>query len=67
MQWAAAKRSRNLLIEPGKSSQNGSNDGFNGKVIDEYLVMNWLYSRAQAKTIIEKWYKHYNEVRYIPF
>jgi putative transposase len=25
--------------------------------------MNWFYSRAHAKAIIEAWRKHYNEVR----
>jgi len=63
MQWAAAKGLRNLLIEPGKPWQNGTNESFNGKFRDECLAMNWFYSRAHAKVIIEAWRKHYNEVR----
>jgi putative transposase len=40
MQWAVAKGLRNLLIEPGKPWQNGTNESFNGKFGDECLAMN---------------------------
>jgi putative transposase len=63
LQWAADKGLRNLLIEPGKPWQNGTNESFNGKFRDECLAMNWFYSRAHAKVIIESWRKHYNAVR----
>jgi len=63
LQWAADKGLRNLLIEPGKPWQNGTNESFNGKFRDECLAMNWFYSRAHAKVIIESWRKHYNPAR----
>ena len=63
LQWAADRGLRNLLIEPGKPWQNGTNESFNGKFRDECLAMNWFYSRAHAKVIIETWRKHYNAVR----
>lgn len=63
LQWAADKGLRNLLIEPGKPWQNGTNESFNGKFRDECLAMNWFYSRAHAKVIIETWRKHNNAVR----
>ncbi len=63
LQWAADKGLRNLLIEPGKPWQNGTNESFNGKFRDECLAMNWFYSRAHAKVIIEAWRQHYNAVR----
>lgn len=63
LQWATDKGLRNLLIEPGKPWQNGTNESFNGKFRDECLAMNWFYSRAHAKVIIEAWRKHYNAVR----
>lgn len=63
LKWAAEKGLRNLLIEPGKPWQNGTNESFNGKFRDECLAMNWFYSRAHAKVIIETWRKHYNAVR----
>ena len=31
LKWAAEKGLRNLLIEPGKPWQNGTNESFNGK------------------------------------
>ncbi len=63
LQWAADRGLRNLLIEPGKPWQNGTNESFNGKLRNEYLAMNWFYSRAHAKVIIETWPKQYNAVR----
>jgi putative transposase len=63
LQWAVHRGLRNLLIEPGKPWQNGTNESFNGKFRDECLAMNWFYSRAHAKVIIEAWRKHYNLVR----
>ena len=63
MQWAADKGLRNLLIEPGKPWQNGTNESFNGKFRDECLAMNCFYSRDHAKVIIEAWRQHYNAVR----
>jgi len=45
-----------------KPWQNGSNESFNGKFRDECLAMNWFYSRAYAKVIIEAWRQHYNAV-----
>ncbi len=46
-----------MHIEPGKPWQNGTNESFNGKFRDECLAMNWFYSRAHAKVIIETWRK----------
>lgn len=63
LQWAVDRGLRNLLIEPGKPWQNGTNESFNGKFRDECLAMNWFYSRVHAKVIIEAWRKHYNLVR----
>ena len=63
LQWAVDRGLRNLLIEPGKPWQNGTNESFNGKFRDECLAMNWFYSRTHAKVIIETWRKHYNLVR----
>ena len=38
-------------------------ESFNGKFRDECLSLEWFRSRAEAKTVIEDWRKHYNEVR----
>jgi putative transposase len=60
LQWAADRGLRSLLIESGKPWQIGTKGNFNGKLRNEYLAMNWFYSRANAKVIIELWRKHYN-------
>ena len=63
LQWATEKGLRNFLIELGNPWQNGTDEIFNGKVRDECLAMNWFYSHAHAKEIIEAWRKHYSAVR----
>jgi putative transposase len=63
LQWAKDERLESVLSEPGKPWQNGTNESFNGKFRDECLAMNWFYSRAHAKVIIEAWRQHYNAVR----
>lgn len=50
-------------IAPGKPSQNGTNESFNGEFRDECLRMEWFRSSAEAKVIIETWRRHYNHVR----
>ncbi len=52
-----------VLIDPGKPGQNGVAESFNGKFRDECLSLEWFFSRAQAKVVIEAWRRHYNEVR----
>ena len=39
LQWAADRGQRNLLIEPGKPWQHGTNKSFNEKFRDECLAM----------------------------
>jgi putative transposase len=63
LEWAVERGLHNLHIEPGKPWQNGTNESFNGKFRDECLAINWFYSRAHAKVIIETWRKHYNLIR----
>jgi len=43
----------NILIESGKSRQNGTKKSFNGKFRDEYLAMSWLNTREHAKVLID--------------
>src|SRR5690606_17830628 len=63
LQWAVDKRLQTVLIEPGKPWQNGTNESFNGKFRDECLSMEWFRNRLEARTVIEDWRRHYNEVR----
>ncbi len=63
LSWIVAQGIDTALIEPGKPWQNGVAESFNGKFRDERLSLEWFRTRAEAKPIIERWRRHYNEVR----
>ena len=63
LSWIVAQGIDTALIEPGKPWQNGVAESFNGKLRDECLSLEWFRTRAEAKPIIERWRRHYNEVR----
>ncbi len=50
-------------IEPGKPSQNGFVESFNGKFRDDCLNENWFASLEEVRQIIENWRVEYNAVR----
>ena len=52
-----------LFIEPGSPWENGYNESFNGKLRDELLNGEIFYTLREAQILIEKWRRHYNEVR----
>jgi putative transposase len=51
------------LIQPGRPTQNGYIESFNGKFRDECLKEQWIQSLPQARNCITEWRKDYNEVR----
>ena len=51
------------FIEPGKPSQNGYLESFNGKFRDECLNAHWFLTLAQARQIILEWKEDYNTQR----
>ena len=51
------------FIRPGKPTENGHIESFNGRLRDECLNVNWFIDLADAKEKIELWRKDYNEVR----
>ena len=63
LSWVVGQGIGTALIEPGKPWQNGVAESFNGKFRDECLSLEWFRSRPEAKVLIEKWRRHYNEVR----
>ena len=63
LQWIANEGIESALIEPGKPWQNGTCESFNGKFRDECLSVEWFRSREEARVVIEKWRRHYNEDR----
>ncbi len=52
-----------LFIEPGSPWENGYNESFNGKFRDEYLNGELFYTLVEAKILIERWRREYNEFR----
>ncbi len=63
MGWCQANGIAHLLIEPGKPTQNGYIESFNGKFRDECLNEHWFDNLTQARTTIAAWRIDYNEVR----
>ncbi len=61
--WRAQVGVKTLFIEPGSPWENGYEESFNGKRRDELLDGEIFYTLREAKIMIEKWRRHYNEVR----
>ncbi len=62
-QWAYKNQVKMFFIEPGKPTQNGQIESFNGKLRDECLNLEWFTSLKEAKELIEDWRTSYNQVR----
>ncbi len=63
LRWALKNEPGMALIDPGKPWQNGTSEGFNGKLRDECLSLEWFRVRQEAKVVIDIWREHYNLVR----
>jgi putative transposase len=61
--WAFASEVALHFIRPGRPTENGHIESFNGKLRDECLKVNWLADLADARERIELWRRDYNEVR----
>ena len=62
-EWAFANKIQLDFIRPGKPTENGYIESFNGKLRDECLDANWFASLDDARELIETWRKDYNETR----
>ncbi len=62
-QWATKHGVKLHFSRPGKPVDNCFIESFNGRLRDECLNANWFYSLDEARTLIEKWIKDYNEER----
>lgn len=62
-EWAYRHGVKLHFIDPGKPSQNGFCESFNGKFRDECLNEHWFQTLAEARVRIEAWRVDYNEVR----
>jgi putative transposase len=63
LRWMTKEGIETAFIDPGKPWQNGTNESFNGRFRDECLSMEWFRSRTEARAIIERWRRHYNDTR----
>ena len=61
--WAKRTGVKLHFIQPGKPTQNAFVESFNGKFRDYCLDLNWFISILDARSTIEVWRVHYNEVR----
>jgi len=61
--WAYENKVKLVFIEPGKPTQNGHIESFNGRFRAECLDQEWFGSLAQAREIIEAWRISYNTQR----
>jgi len=61
--WLAKLKANTLFIEPGSPWENGYNESFNGKLRDELLNGEIIYTLKEAQILIEPWRNHYNTVR----
>ncbi len=61
--WAIGRGVRLHFIDPGKPSQNGFVESFNGRFRDECLARSWFTSLDDARTIVEHWRQDYNGSR----
>lgn len=62
-QWAYENQIKLDFIQPGKPNQNAFVESFNDKMRNECLNEHWFQDLAEAKEIIEKWRKEYNQIR----
>lgn len=61
--WSRESGIRLHFIQPGKPTQNAFVESFNGKFRDNCLNQHWFKDIEEARSMIETWRQHYNEVR----
>jgi putative transposase len=61
--WAIEWKIDIVYIQPGKPTQNGGMESFNGKLRDECLNVNWFWNLFDARRKISAWKAEYNTRR----
>ncbi len=62
-EWLGRLEVGTLFIEPGSPWENGYIESFNGKLRDELLNGEIFYTLREARVLIDRWRKHYNQIR----
>ncbi len=63
LKWGAEHHVNLHFIDPGKPTQNGAVESFNGRVRDELLNPNCFRDVYAARAAAEAWLTDYNDVR----
>jgi putative transposase len=63
LKWAAEHNVRLHYIDPGKPTQNGHVESFNGRVRDELLNPNCYPDLITARAAAQDWLIDYNDLR----
>jgi len=61
--WCIERQIELLHIQPGKPTQNGRVESFNGRLREECLAVSWFQNLFDARRKIAAWRKEYNEER----
>jgi putative transposase len=61
--WAVERQIELMHIQPGKPTQNGRVESFNGRLREECLNVSWFQNLFDARRKIAAWRKEYNEER----
>ena len=61
--WAQRHRVKLHFIQPGKPTQNAFVESFNGRFRDLCLSQHYFKDVEDARTIIDRWRHHYNQVK----
>jgi putative transposase len=61
--WCVERQIELVHIQPGKPTQNGRLESFNGKLREECLRVSWFQNLFDARRKIAVWRKEYNEER----
>jgi putative transposase len=62
-EWAYGQQVKIHFIDPGRPTQNGHVESFQGKFRDESLNQEWFVDLADARQRIERWRTDYKWVR----
>ena len=61
--WSIERQIEVVHIQPGKPTQNGRLESFNGRLREECLNLSWFQNLFDARRKIAAWRKEYNEER----
>ncbi len=61
--WSVERKIQLVHIQPGKPTQNGYVESFNGKLREECLRVSWFQNLFEARRIITAWRRDYNHQR----